>query len=45
MTDVIEGVEMLATSEDVNVLSAMVGLMGAEDLDHGLELARMAGEM
>jgi hypothetical protein len=40
-----EGAEILATSEDVNVLSAMVGLMGAEDLEHGLELARLAGEM
>jgi hypothetical protein len=29
----------------VGVLSAMMGLMGEEDLEHGLELARLAGEM
>ena len=33
------------TPDDVNTLSAMVGLMGAEDLEHGLALARLAGEM
>jgi hypothetical protein len=45
VTDMAEGAEILSTSEDVNTLSAMVGLMGAEDLEHGLALARLAGEM
>jgi hypothetical protein len=36
---------MLATSDDVGVMSALVGLMSLEDVDHGLELARLAGEL
>jgi hypothetical protein len=39
-----QGVEMLATSEDVSVMSALVGLMSADDIEHGLELARISGE-
>jgi hypothetical protein len=36
---------MLAASEDVGVVSALVGLMSLGDLDHGLELARLSGEL
>ena len=43
--DMAEGAEMLAASDDVNVLSALVGMMSADDLEHGLELARLSGEM
>jgi hypothetical protein len=45
VADVAEGAAILAASEDVSVLSAMVGLMSVEDLDHGLELARLSGEL
>ena len=43
--DVAEGAEILAASEDVAATSAMVGLMSGEDLESGLALARIAGEM
>ena len=45
IADVGQGAELLAASEDVGVLSAMVGLMSSADMDHGLDLARMAGEL
>jgi hypothetical protein len=45
VTDVAEGLEMLEASEDVDLMGAMVGLMSADDLERGLELARMAGEL
>ena len=45
VVDVAEGAEMLAASEDVGVMSALVGLMSYEDAEHGLELARLAGEL
>ncbi len=45
VVDVAEGAAMLAESEDVGVMSALVGMMSKDDLDHGLELARLAGEL
>ncbi len=36
---------MLAHSEDVAAMSAIVGLMSYGDIERGLELARMAGEL
>ena len=45
IVDVIEGAEMLAASEDIGVMSTIVSLMSAEDLERGLELARLAGEL
>lgn len=36
---------MLMASEDVEAMSALVGLMSLGDLDRGLELGRMAGEL
>jgi hypothetical protein len=32
-------------SEDVGVLSALVGMMSLDDIEHGLELARLSGEL
>ena len=43
--DIAQGAAMLAASEDVNVMSALVGLMSLEDIEHGMELARLSGEM
>jgi hypothetical protein len=43
--DVAEGAAMLAESEDVGVMSALVGMMSEDSLDHGLELARLSGEL
>ena len=40
-----EGVETILAGEDVDAMSAVVGLMSAEDLEHGLEMARVAGEL
>jgi hypothetical protein len=45
VTDVAEGAAMLAESEDVGVMSALVGMMSEDDLEHGLELARLSGEL
>jgi hypothetical protein len=45
IVDVAEGAAMLATSDDIKGISAAVGLMGAEDLESGLEVARTAGEL
>jgi hypothetical protein len=45
VVDIAEGAEMLAASEDVGVISALVGMMSLDSLEHGLELARMSGEM
>jgi len=42
--DVAQGAEMLATSEDIAVMSAIVRALSAKDLDRGLETARIAGE-
>jgi hypothetical protein len=36
---------MIAASDDIEALSAVVGLMSDDDLDRGMELARMAGEL
>src|SRR3990172_9177523 len=44
VVDMAEGIQMLAASEDVSVMSALVGLMSFEDIEHGLELARLSGE-
>jgi len=43
--DMAEGAELLAASDDVATISAIVGLMGEEDLEQGLALARLAGEL
>ena len=43
--DIAQGAAMLAASDDVNVMSALVGLMSLEDIEHGMELARLSGEM
>ena len=43
--DVAQGAAMLAASEDVNVISALVGMMSVDDIEHGLELARLSGEL
>ena len=45
VVDVAEGVDMLMKGGDVRAMGAIVGLMSWEDLDRGMELARMAGEM
>jgi len=45
VVDMAQGAAMLAASNDVGVMSALVGLMSLEDVDHGLELARLAGEL
>jgi len=45
VTDVAQGAEMLASSDDVNVMSAIMGLMSEDDIEHGLELARLSGEL
>jgi hypothetical protein len=36
---------MLAASEDLEAMSALVAVMGAEDLEHGMALARLSGEL
>jgi hypothetical protein len=43
--DYAQGEAMLAESDNVKVLSAMVGMMGENDLEAGLALARVAGEL
>ena len=45
VTDVAEGVDMLIKGGDVRAMGAIVRLMSREELDRGLELARMAGEL
>jgi len=42
---VAEGAELLAASEDLEAIGAVVGLMTEEDLEIGLEIARTAGEL
>ena len=39
--DVEEGVDMLLKGGNVRAMSAIVGLMSKEELDRGLELARL----
>ena len=43
--DISQGADLLAHSEDVAAMSAIVGLMSYSDIERGLELARMAGEL
>lgn len=45
VVDIAEGAEMLAASEDVGVLNALMGMMSEENIKHGLELARLSGEL
>ena len=45
VTDMAEGIDLLATSEDIEVQSALVGSMSEEDLDIGMRLASIAGRM
>lgn len=43
--DMAQGADMLDASEDIQTLSLMIGMMSEEDLDRGMELARLAGEL
>ena len=43
--DLAEGAELLMAADDVDAMSAAVGLMGVGDLERGLELGRLAGEL
>jgi len=43
--DAMEGVEMLVASDNIEAMSAMMGLMSLGDLEQGLALARISGEM
>ena len=45
VVDVEEGVEMLIKGGNVRAMGAIVGLMSKEELERGLELARLAGEL
>ena len=45
IVDVEEGVEMLMKGQDVRAMGAIVKLMSKEELERGLELARLAGEL
>ena len=45
VVDVEEGVEMLIKGGDVKAMGAIVKLMSKEELERGLELARLAGEL
>jgi hypothetical protein len=42
---VAQGVEMLTKGGNVRAMSAIVGAMSEEDLERGMELARIAGEL
>ena len=43
--DMAQIADILTMSEDSEAMGAIVGLMSADDLERGLELARMAGEL
>ena len=45
VVDVEEGVDMLIKGGDVKAMGAIVKLMSKEELERGLELARLAGEL
>jgi len=45
VVDVEEGVDMMLKGGDVKAMGAIVKLMSREELDRGLELARIAGEL
>jgi len=45
VVDMAQGAELLADSDDVKTIGAMISLMSAEDLEGGMELARLAGEL
>ena len=45
VVDVAQGVDMLIKGGDVRAMGAIVTLMSRDELDRGLELARIAGEM
>ncbi len=45
VNDVEQGAALIAASKDVEAVSAAVGLMTVDDLDKGLELGRLAGEL
>jgi hypothetical protein len=42
---VAQGVELLAASDDITAMGALVGVMSVEDLERGMELARLSGEL
>ena len=43
--DAAEGIAMLVASDNIEAISAMVGMMSVADLERGMELARLSGEM
>ena len=43
--DIAQAIHLLSASEDVEVMSAVVGVMSEADLEHGLQLARLSGEL
>jgi hypothetical protein len=43
--DIAEGAQMLAASEDLAVIGAMVAAMSEDDLDHSMEIAGISGQM
>jgi hypothetical protein len=45
IVDVEEGIDMLMKGGDVKAMGAIVKLMSREELERGLELARLAGEL
>jgi hypothetical protein len=45
IADMAEGIDMLAKGENVKAWGAMLGMMSKQDLERGLELARVAGEL
>lgn len=45
VVDVAQGVDMLLKGGNVRAMGAIVSLMSKEELDRGLELARLAGEL
>jgi len=45
IVDVAEGADMLMKGGDVRAMGAIVSLMSQEELERGLELARLAGEL
>ena len=40
--DIAQAIHLLSASEDVEVMSAVVGVMSQADLEHGLQLARLS---
>jgi hypothetical protein len=45
VNDISQGAELLAASEDLEVLSALIDGMSVEDLEEGMDLAAISGQM